>query len=79
MNMELKSVRKSPLGLARKRLGTKAHFSINASPPLSSTKKNRTFRAIKTYVTTGTVLRVLLSSPIGNIEFISLNTAIELL
>jgi hypothetical protein len=47
MNMEVKSVRKSPVGFARKRLGTKAHFSIKASPPLISTKKNRTFRAIK--------------------------------
>src|SRR4029450_304367 len=47
-----------------------AHFTTNASPPLCSTKKNRTFRAIKTYVTSGTVLRVLSSSPMGNIRFI---------
>jgi hypothetical protein len=71
MNMEVKSVRKSPEGLARKRPGTKAHFSIKAAPPLISTIKNRTFRAIKAYVTSGTVLREVLSSPIGNIIFIS--------
>src|SRR3989304_4833896 len=71
MKMEVKSVRKSPKGWARKRLGTKAHFPIKASPPLCSTKKNRTFRAIKAYVTSGTVLREVLSSPIGNIRFVS--------
>jgi hypothetical protein len=38
MNMEEKRLRKSPSGLARKRLGTKAHFSIKASPPLSYTR-----------------------------------------
>jgi hypothetical protein len=70
MNMEVKSVRKSPPGLARKRLGTKAHFPINASPPLISTKKNKTFRAIKAYVTNGTVLLAVSSSPIGNIRLI---------
>src|SRR4030042_773219 len=71
MNMAVKRVRKSPKGLARKRLGTKAHFSINASPPPSSTMKNRTFRTIKPYVTSGTVLRAESSSPIGNIRFYS--------
>src|SRR5665647_1882319 len=71
MNMEVKSVRRSPKGLARKRLGTKAHSPMKASPPLSSTKKNRTFRTIKAYVTSGTVLREVLSSPIGNIGFTS--------
>src|ERR1051326_3880335 len=74
MNMEVKSVRKSPLGLARKRRGTKAHCPINASPPLSSTKKKSTFRAIKAYVTTGTVRRVLSSSPMGNISFFSFDS-----
>src|SRR4030095_11048497 len=72
MNMEVKSVGKSAAGFARKRLGTKAHFSIKGSPPLSSTKKNKTFRAIKAYVTTGTVLSAVLSSPIGNIRIFSL-------
>src|SRR4030042_2313460 len=71
MKMEVKSVRTSPKGLARKRLGTKPHFTMKASPPLFSTKKNRTFRAIKAYVTSGTVLREVSSSPIGNIGFIS--------
>jgi hypothetical protein len=70
--MEVKSVRKSPEGLARKRPGTKAHFPINASPPLSSTKKNRTFRATRAYVTSGTVLRAVSSSPIGNMTLIVL-------
>jgi hypothetical protein len=46
MNMEVKIVRKSPMGLARKRLGTNAHFTINASPPFNSTKKNRMFITI---------------------------------
>src|SRR5512132_394867 len=72
MNMEVNSVGKSPAGLARKRRGTKAHLSIKGSPPLSSTKKNRTFNAINAYVTTGTVLSAVLSSPIGNIGFVSL-------
>jgi hypothetical protein len=71
MNMELKSVRKSPEGLARKRLGTNAHFPTKASPPLSSIKKNKTFRATRAYVTRGTVLRALSSSPIGNMGSIS--------
>src|SRR3989442_13341122 len=71
MNMEVKSVRTSPKGLARKRRGTKAHVLINASPPLCSTKNNRTFRAIKAYVTRGTVLREVSSSPIGNIKRVS--------
>src|SRR4030042_5723736 len=71
MNMAVKRVRKSAKGLARKRLGTKAHFSIKASPPVSSTMKNRTFRTIKPYVTNGTVLRAESSSPIGNIRFYS--------
>jgi hypothetical protein len=71
MNMDVKSVRDSPTGFARKRLGTKAHFTIKASPPVSSTKKNSTFRAIKAYVTRGKVLREELSSPIGSMEFVS--------
>jgi hypothetical protein len=69
MNMEVKSVRKSATGLARKRLGTKAHFITKASPPLISTRKNRTFITIKAYVTSGVVLRELSSSPIGNMVF----------
>jgi hypothetical protein len=68
MNIELKSVRKSPRGFDRNRLGINAHFSINWLPPVNSTKKNKIFRAIKTYVTTGTVRRALLSSPIGSIN-----------
>src|SRR5450759_623714 len=71
MNMEVKSVRKSPKGVARKRLGTKAHFPIKTSPPLCSTRKHRTFRAIRAYVTSGTVLREVSSSPIGIIGFTS--------
>jgi hypothetical protein len=71
MNMDVKSVGRSPMGSARKRLGTKAHFPIKASPPAISTKKNRTFTAINIYVTRGKVLREELSSPIGNIEGIS--------
>ena len=39
----------------------------SAENRLSSTKKKRTFRASKAYVTSGTVLRELSSSPIGNI------------
>lgn len=74
MNMEVNSVRKSAAGLARKRLGTKAHLLMKASPPLSSTRKKSTFAAIKMYVTIGAVLRLLLSSPIGNIMFSFLNT-----
>src|SRR3989337_3284647 len=73
MNMEVKRVRESPRGLARKRAGTKAHSPRKASPPVSSTKKNRTFRAIKAYVTSGTVLREVLASPIGNMGAISSN------
>jgi hypothetical protein len=69
MNMEVKIVTKSPAGFARKRLGTNAHVSIKASPPINSTRKNRTFRAIREYVTTGTILREVLSSPTGNIRF----------
>jgi hypothetical protein len=71
MNIELNSVRKSPRGFDRNRLGIKAHFSINRSPPFNSTRNSMILRAIKTYVTTGIVLRPLSSSPIGNIEFIS--------
>src|SRR5262245_49784943 len=67
MNMDVNSVGRSAVGLARKRLGTKAHCLINASPPPSSTKKNNTFNAISAYVTIGTVRSALLSSPIGNI------------
>src|SRR6185436_13780393 len=74
MNMEVKSVGKSPAGFARKRRGTKAHFSIKGSPPLNSTKKNRRFSAIRAYVTTGTVLSAELSSPIGNISFTSVHS-----
>jgi hypothetical protein len=62
-------VRKSAAGLARKRLGTNAHFIMKASPPVSSTRKKSTFRTIKMYVTTGKVLRELSSSPIGSIVF----------
>jgi hypothetical protein len=47
MNIEVKSVGKSAAGFATKRLGTNDHFIIKGSPPLISTKKNRTFRAIK--------------------------------
>src|SRR5438046_528213 len=49
MNIELKRVRASAKGSARKRRGTKAHFRTKASPPLSSTKKNRALRAISAY------------------------------
>jgi hypothetical protein len=35
-------------GLAVKRLGMKAHFMINSSPLLSSTKKKRILMAIMT-------------------------------
>src|SRR2546425_1340126 len=66
MNMELKRVGASAKGSAMKRRGTKAHCMTKASPPLSSTKKNRALRAISAYVTSGKVLRALLSSPIGN-------------
>src|SRR5437867_9695914 len=66
MNMELKRVGASAKGSAMKRRGTKAHCMTKASPPLSSTKKNRALRAINAYVTSGKVLRSLLSSPIGN-------------
>src|SRR5258706_13159819 len=69
--MDVNSVRKSPAGLATNRLGTNAHFSINASPPLCSTKKNRMFTASSTYVTIGTVLTPLSSSPIGSISLVS--------
>jgi hypothetical protein len=62
------------MGSARKRLGTKAHFIIKASPPLISTRKKRTFKTIKAYATSGTVLREELSSPIGNIGFFSINS-----
>jgi hypothetical protein len=41
MNIEVNSVGKSAAGFATKRLGTKDHLTIKASPPLSSTKKNR--------------------------------------
>jgi hypothetical protein len=44
---------------------------MKASPPLCSTKKNRTFRAIKAYVNSGNVLREESSSPIGNIRLVS--------
>src|SRR4030042_3369479 len=71
MNMAVNKVRKSAEGLARKRLGTKAHFPIKASPPVSSAKNITTCSAIKAYVTSGAVLRELLSSPIGNMRFIS--------
>jgi len=64
--MEVKTVTKSPAGFARNRVGTNDHVPINASPPANSTKKNRTFNAISAYVTTGTVLRAVLSSPMGN-------------
>jgi hypothetical protein len=70
MNMEVNKVRKSAAGLARKRLGTNAHFIIKASPPLSSTRKKSTFSTINAYVTTGTALRALSSSPIGSIWFL---------
>jgi len=69
MNMEVNKVGRPPMGLARKRLGTKDYFIINASPPFISTRKNKTFSAIKANVTNGTVLREVLSSPIGNIRF----------
>ena len=59
------------MGLARNRLGTKAHCPINASPPPSSRKKNRIFTAIKAYVTSGKVRRAVLSSPMGNMRFSS--------
>src|SRR5512142_60245 len=72
MNMDVKSVMKSAPGLARKRPGTKAHLLMNASPPDSSTKKNRALMAIRAYVTIGTVLRELSSSPSGNIPLILL-------
>src|SRR4030042_2703325 len=77
MNMAVKRVRKSAKGLARKRLGTKAHFAIKASPPVNSTMKNRTFSAIRPYVTSGTVLRVESSSPIGNIRFYSFSVRVN--
>src|SRR4030095_8108093 len=70
MNMEVKSVGRSLDGFARKRRGTKAHLVTNASPPPCSTKKNRMFSAIKAYVTSGTVLREVSSSPIGSIGLI---------
>jgi hypothetical protein len=65
MNMDEKSVMKSSTGLAVKRLATKDHFMIKSSPPLSSTKKTKTFRAINAMHTSGAVLLELLSSPIG--------------
>src|SRR6185436_16077189 len=68
MNMELKRVGTSEKGSAMKRRGTRAHCMTKASPPLSSTKKNRTLSAINAYVTSGKVLRALLSSPIGNMR-----------
>jgi hypothetical protein len=71
MNMAVKSVRKSLRGLARKRLGTKAHFMIKASPPASSIRKNTTFTAIRAYVTNGNVFRVESSSPMGSIRVLS--------
>src|SRR6185295_7261871 len=74
MNIEVNSVGKSAAGLARKRLGTNAHCLTKASPPLSSTRKNRTFNAIRQYVTIGNVRSPLLSSPIGNIDSLLLQT-----
>src|SRR5262245_32741640 len=68
MNMEVNRVGKSADGLARNRAGTNAHCLTNGSPPLSSTKKNKTFNAISAYVTMGKVRSPLLSPPIGNIE-----------
>jgi len=70
MNMEVNKVRKSAAGFARKRWGTNDHFIMKASPPLNSTRKKSTFAAINIYVTTGTVLRELSSSPIGSILFL---------
>src|SRR5580765_7144488 len=67
MNIDVNRVGKSADGLARNRLGTNAHCFTNGSPPLSSTKKNRTFKAISAYVTIGKIRSLLLSSPIGNI------------
>src|SRR3990172_7024383 len=72
MNMDVKIVRDSPKGSARKRDGTKAQRSIKASPPLSSSKKTMAFNAIRIRVTTGTVLRALSSSPIGNMDLLLL-------
>src|SRR5882762_6625535 len=68
MNIELKRVGASAMGSPMKRRGTKAHCMTRASPPLSSTKKIRTLRAINAYVTSGKLLRALLSSPIGNMS-----------
>ena len=68
MNMDVKMVRKSPPGLARKRLGTNAHVSIKASPPINSTRKKSTLSAIRAYVIKGTSLLPLLSSPMGNMR-----------
>jgi hypothetical protein len=63
----VKIVRKSPPGFARKRAGIKDHVTIKESPAPNSTRKNRMLKTIRAYVTTGNVLRALLSSPIGNI------------
>ncbi len=50
-----------------KRLGTKARLSpIEGSPPLGSRRRTGCSGASKAYVTSGTVLRALLSSPMGN-------------
>src|SRR5690349_12022286 len=67
MNIEVKTVMKSAPGFWVRRRGTTDHRSINGSPPLNSTKKNRTLSAISAYVTIGTDLSAESSSPIGNI------------
>src|SRR6266699_6483135 len=66
MNIDVKIDGKSVPGFATRRRGTTDQCSMKGSPPLNSTKKNRMLRAIRTNVTTGTVLRALSSSPIGN-------------
>src|SRR6476659_7697629 len=68
MNIDVKSVGKSAEGWLRNRLGTNAHCLTKGSPPPSSMKKNRTFRAISEYVTIGKIRSPLLSSPMGSIE-----------
>jgi hypothetical protein len=67
--MDVNKVRKSADGLARNRLGTKAHFITKGSPLASSKKKTSTLIAINTKVTTGIVLLALSSSPTGSINF----------
>jgi hypothetical protein len=67
MNMAEKMVTTLAPGLAAKSAGMKAHCWMNWSPAPSSIRNISTFKPIRLNVTTGTVRRWELSSPIGNI------------